>query len=200
VTAAFSHDGRRIVVGTGNEARLFDVAAGAFQDPGLSHQGKVRAVAFTNDDRLVLTAGDDGSARLWDAERLTQTGRTVSHGMPILVALFSPDSRLILTGSADGTARLWDVSTGRGVGPALSHRGRVSSAAFSPDGRRFATGSSLQGGRLWMTPSPWAGESQAVTRRVEVLTGLELDANEGLRVLDAATWQERRRQVGSADG
>jgi WD40 repeat protein/tRNA A-37 threonylcarbamoyl transferase component Bud32 len=199
VTAAFSHDGRRIAVAAGNEARLFDVASRRFLDPHLPHQAKVWAVSFSHDDRLVLTASDDGDALLWDAKSGARRGRTFSHGAPVLRAIFSPDSRLVLTGTVAGTARLWDAATGRSVGPALTHRGRVC-AAFSPDGRRFATGGSQQGARLWTTPQPWEGEPSAVARRVEVLTGLELDDNDGVRVLDAATWQVRCRQVGPAGG
>jgi WD40 repeat protein len=197
--AAFSHDGKRVVVAAVNEARIFDLATGTFLATVLPHQDAVRAVAFSHDDRLVLTASDDGTARLWDARSLAPRGKAFSHSMSVLGAIFSPDSRLVLTGSADTTARLWDVNTGRSIGPTIPHRGRVTAAAFSPDGRRFATGSSSQWARLWNTPVPWEGEPADIVRRVEVLTGLELDENEGLRVLDAATWQERRRQLGPVE-
>jgi eukaryotic-like serine/threonine-protein kinase len=199
VAAAFSHDGKWIVVASGKDARLFDVSEGTFLSTTLPHKEVVRAVAFSHDDRLVLTASDDASAQLWDAASGARHGRTFSsHTAPVLGAIFSPDSRLVLTRSADRTARLWDVGTGRSVGPALRHKGQVSTAAFSPDGRRFATGSSVQGGRLWTMPLPWEGEPATVARRLEVLTGLELDDNEGLRVLDAAAWQERSRLLSPA--
>jgi WD40 repeat protein/tRNA A-37 threonylcarbamoyl transferase component Bud32 len=189
----FSHDGRRLLVATDKKACLFDTATGTVLEPCLIHQDMVRVVALSHDDRLILTAGDGGAGQLWDGSRRTKRGAAFSHGMAVLAAVFSPDSRLILTGSADGTARLWDVGTGRSVGPALRHQGRVSSAAFSPDGRHFATGSSGRTGRLWRTPVPWQGEPPLVARQVEMLTGIELDDNEGLRILDAAAWRERRR-------
>jgi WD40 repeat protein len=189
--AAFSHDGRRVVVAAGNEARVFDVSAGTFLKPALPHKSMVRSVAFSHNDRLVLTAGDDAGALLWDAETLARHGVTFSHERPVLGAVFSPDDSLVLTRSADGTARLWDASTGRGVGPALFLGGQVASAAFSPDGRRFAAGSTGHGARLWQKPVPWEGEPADIVRRVEVLTGLELDDHEALHVLDAAAWQAR---------
>jgi WD40 repeat protein len=104
-----------------------------------------------------------------------------------------------LTASQDFTARLWDVNTGRRVGPAFRHRSGLACAAFSPDGRRFATGSSDQTARLWNTPVPLDGEPENILLRTEVLTGLELDGSEALKVLDAATWQERRRRLEQAD-
>jgi WD40 repeat protein len=117
----------------------------------------------------------------------------------VKAAVFSPDSRLVLTGSLDLTARLWDVSTGRSVGPACRHRSGLDCVAFSPDGRRFATGSSDHTARLWNTPVPLEGEPQHIVLRIEVLTGLELDGSDALKVLDAETWQQRRRLLGQAD-
>jgi WD40 repeat protein/tRNA A-37 threonylcarbamoyl transferase component Bud32 len=199
--AAFSHDGKLILVGCGPVARLFDVTKGTFLEPPLSHKDKVTTIAFSHDDRLVLTASDDGTAQLWDTEHRTRRGLTFSHGTPVHVeAVFSPDSRLVLTASADNTARLWDTGTGRSVGPALLHRGRVSCAAFSPDGLYFATGSSGQTARLWKTPLPLEGEPDRLVHWTEVLTGLSLDKNEGLTVLDAESWREHQRQLQQMDG
>jgi WD40 repeat protein/tRNA A-37 threonylcarbamoyl transferase component Bud32 len=193
--ASFSHDGKRIAVAAGNAARVFDVATGTFLPWTLPHRAMVRAVAFSHDDRLVLTASEDHTAQLWDAANGSHRGRPFSHAGLVLGAVFSPDDRLVLTVSVDRTARLWDVGTGRSVGPVLRHPGQVSAAAFSPDGRHFATGCAVQGGRLWTTPLPWEDEPAAVVRRLEVLAGLELDDNEGLRVLDAATWQDRKGRL-----
>ncbi len=120
--AAMSHDGKRIVVAAGNEARLFDVSTGRSSTPPLVHKAMVRAVAFGHDDRLVLTASDDGTAQLWDSKSRARRGLTFSLKEPVLASVFSPDSRLVLTGSADGTARLWDVGIGRSVGPARPHQ------------------------------------------------------------------------------
>ncbi|HZT83353.1 MAG TPA: hypothetical protein VFA26_24190, partial [Gemmataceae bacterium] len=156
------------------------------------------SVAFSHDDRLVLTASQDGTARLWDARTGKAKGPAFFHGQPVKAAVFSPDSRLVLTASVDFTARLWDVSTGHSLGPVFRHQHGLACAAFSPDGQRFATGSSDHTARIWNTPVPLAGEPDNIMLRTEVLTGLELDDGEALRVLDAATWQERRHQLEQA--
>ncbi len=188
--AAFTSDGSQIVVGAGKHAYLFDLTTGKFLDPAWSHPDVIRTVTFSPDGRQILVAGDDGTARLWDVNDRRQLA-TFSHTLPISIATFSSDGRLVLTGSMDGTARLWDVATGRPVGPALFHKGRVSSAAFSPDSTHFATGSSGRMAFLWQTPIPWEGDPASVGLRVEALTGMELDDSEGLRILDAASWQDR---------
>ncbi len=38
---------------------------------------------------------------------------------------------------------------------------------------------------------PWEGEPTAIAHRLELLSGLELDENEGLRILDAAAWRAK---------
>jgi WD40 repeat protein len=195
----FSHDGKRIVIGAGNGAHVFDVNTGKLLDPPLLHRDLVRAVAFSPDDSHVLTASQDCTAQLWETANRTRKGLAFSHAMPLLGGSFSPDGRLVLTRSADGTARLWDVATGRSVGPPLRHAGHVWAGAFSPDGKRYATGSSGRTARLWQTPEPWSGSPADVIRRTEVLTGMEVDENEGIRVLDAAAWQERRQQTAAGE-
>jgi WD40 repeat protein len=195
----FSHDGKLLLVAAGKEVRLFDWSSGTFLGPPLTHQDRVRAIAFSHDDQVILTAGDDGAAKLWDAHTCTPQGATFSHPLGVAAAVFSPDSRLVLTGSADGMARLWDVGTGRSVGPPLPHRGKVVTVAFSPDGGRFATGSSGGTCRVWKTPAPLEGEAPTLLERCEVLTGMELD-NEGPRFIGAAAWQERYHHLQQAEG
>jgi WD40 repeat protein/tRNA A-37 threonylcarbamoyl transferase component Bud32 len=198
LTAAFSHDGKTIVLASGDAARQYDVATGRFAEPPLRHQDKVRAVAFSHDDRLVLTAGDDGTARLWDRATGQRVGPAFTHDAEVLVAVFSPDDRFVLTGSGDGNVRLWDVATGRPVGPILRHRGRVSTAAFSPDGTRFVTASSGQTTRLWKTPIDATGDIQLIGLQVQLLTGMELGAGQVRNVLDGKAWAERHAQFEQA--
>src|SRR5262249_51247130 len=150
---------------------------GVFSDPALVHGGEVRAAAFSPDERLILTASDDGTARLWDRETKSPVGPPFDHGAPIHVTRYCPDGRLVLAGSIDGAAPLWAVATGRGVGPPLRHRGRVSGAAFSHDGRLFATGSTGGTAHLWDTPVPLEGDPELIMRRIEVMTGMTLGDN-----------------------
>ena len=63
--------------------------------------------------------------------------------------------------------------------------------AFSPDGKTVLTGSDDQSARLWPVPTPLQAEPQRIVLWLQVITGMELDEHGSIRVLDAATWQQR---------
>ena len=105
-------------------------------------------------------------------------------------------------------ARLWDAATARPLGktsgfPPLVHQGPVYAVAFSPDGKTALTGSDDKTARLWNLPSPVPGDVGRIRLWVQVLTGVELDEQGDYRVLDTATWQQRRdllRRLGGPPG
>jgi WD40 repeat protein len=95
--------------------KLWDVSdpnAGAKELRAMTgHTGRVTAIAFSPDGRLMASGGDDASIKLWD----TATGREVAtltgHTLGVSAIDFSPDGKLIASGSADGSARVWDLQT-----------------------------------------------------------------------------------------
>jgi WD40 repeat protein len=200
-SVVFSPDGRQVLTASRDRtARLWDVATGqeVWEQP-LRHRGSVNAAAFSPDGQTVVTASSDWTARLWEAATGRPFGQPMQHHGPVMKVAFSPDGRTVVTGSMDQTARLWEATTGRPSGTPLPHDGPVNPVAFSPDGRTILSASGKKA-QLWQPPAPVAGDVERIVLWTQVLTGLELDADGVARVLDAATWHERRLRLNALGG
>ena len=112
----------------------------------------------------------------------------------------SADGRAVLTGSFDKTARVWDTVTGKPLGPALRHDGQIYAVAFSPDGQTVLTGSDDRTARLWEIPLPMVGEVERMVLWIQVMTGLELDSDGVVQVLDQQAWDQRRQRLQGLGG
>jgi WD40 repeat protein/tRNA A-37 threonylcarbamoyl transferase component Bud32 len=135
---AFSPDGKAVLAGGEEGARLWDAATSQPLGPLLPHPGGTGAVAFSGDGKTVLTVGWGDTVRRWDALTSRPLGPLVR--LPGVFSwrtlAFHPDGKTLLSrGERPTTAQLWDATTGRPVGPPLDHQEYVSVVAFSPDGK-----------------------------------------------------------------
>jgi Flp pilus assembly protein TadD len=87
------------------------------------------------------------------------------------------------------------VATGKELTGPLRHQDGVWGVAFSPDGKAVLTSSGDKPARLWRVPVAFKGDAKRMKLWTQVLTGTEMDDHGGLRVLDAKTWQQRRKQL-----
>ena len=153
--AAFSPDGRRIIVGAGdNTAKIWDTHTGTLlKTLKGGHTSEVISTAFDRSGNHVVTGAaiPDGKAVIWDA----RSGEPlnifdVGSGAVISVAL-SPDGNQIITGSSGSIAKIWDTKTG-----ALLHSFEGNSdyfdigrAVFSPDGNSILASSGDWVAKMW---------------------------------------------------
>jgi WD40 repeat protein len=191
-----SPDGTTVLTASADRsARLWDLQSGKTLAV-LEHQDSVCAAVFSPNGNALLTGSNTGSAQLWDARTHERRGKPLEHRSNVHAVAFSPDGRTILTGSEDQTARLWDAATCRPIGPPLPHGGIVRAAVFRPDGQSIATaGGSAY---LWPVLPPVEGDPDQLQLWVEVRTGLELGAEEDVRLLSPAEWQKRRARLEGA--
>ncbi|RAY13820.1 hypothetical protein DPM19_19425 [Actinomadura craniellae] len=205
----FSRDGRTLATTSqeGGPVRLWDTATGrattTLDHPG----GAVTALAFSPDDKAVVTGGGN-TVRLWDRATgraiATRTDGTAEVGS----VAFSPDGGILATGHTNGTARLRDPRTGAATATLTGPAGEVDAVMFNRDGSVLAGGSARV--RLWSTrtgrliaTAGRGGEAMRVPllspdgRFVATLIALGADADMYTALLwDAATGRQVTGPVG----
>jgi WD40 repeat protein len=136
---AVSSDGGRVAVATSSEMlALIDVAAGDVVAPVRAHRGEVRRVRFTDADRSLVTAGDDGYLRRWRASGLAMQSQVdVRHGQ-----IFDLDVRgnIALVATSDGHVGAWDLDGQRLVRSYAGHSMAVVTSRFDRSGVWLANG------------------------------------------------------------
>jgi WD40 repeat protein len=155
-------------------------------------------LTFTPDGRRVITGDADQDVQVWDVETRTRAMLLSGHRGGVSHVSVSPDGAIILTGSRDGSARLWSATTGKPIGPTLSHSSPVARALFSHDGKNILTATQDQVTRSWAVPTEAAGSARELELRAQIATGMELEENGGIHILDAAEWRSRRKALNHA--
>jgi WD40 repeat protein/tRNA A-37 threonylcarbamoyl transferase component Bud32 len=148
---AFSPDGKRVAVGSGEQVFLCDAVTGR-RLAGLGpHAKAVGKMVFSPDGKRIAYATNANDIHLCNGESGKEVAVLRGHTASISSLLFSPDGSRLVSGSdyPDNTARLWDAATGRMLFVLAGHKNVTMSVAFSPDGKRVATSSSDQTARLW---------------------------------------------------
>lgn len=160
VTAVeYSSDGRLLAIARFAGVELKDVRSGKAVRHFPAADGKVNAVHFSADGKLLVTAsgitGLKGVATIWDVASGKEVRRIGedSHRDILFDAEFSPDGRLLATAGYDRVIRLWDVATGKYLRQFPSHNGAVYDLAFSPDGSVLASASGDSTGKVWHVES-----------------------------------------------
>ncbi|MGA7108107.1 MAG: TIR domain-containing protein [Terracidiphilus sp.] len=146
---AFSANGKRLAIATGDYASVWDVTTGrqllkathAVSSETLTPSQWISNAAITSDGKvLAYAARGDRTAHVWNVE----TGRQIlelKHDSAVFAVAFNADGTKLGTGSYDGTARVWELPSGRELERAALHGG-AEVVAFSKASGRFAAGGS----------------------------------------------------------
>jgi WD40 repeat protein/predicted Ser/Thr protein kinase/tetratricopeptide (TPR) repeat protein len=186
-TASFDGSGARLATGHGDgSAWIRDASTGdclvQIGDPRhlddgrggkFPHSHAVIAVAFSSDDRLVLTASHDGGARVWSAASGDGVSGWLQHGS-FRSAAFSPDGRWIATASTAGMGLLWDWRAGEIVAPPFRHDGEVLSIRCDATGARVFTAGTDERVKIFELPRDIGGDEDLILL-AQVLSGQRIE-------------------------
>jgi RNA polymerase sigma factor (sigma-70 family) len=169
----FSRDGKVLVLSTGNQFHVFDVATGKDLRQIASDGAHEVSVALSPDGKLLLASAwgkptpvklPDGSTRfvtkndsvcLWELATgnvLQQVPLPAGGAGPVA---FSTDGKHFAAAShkPEDHIRLFDTAEGKELGVIQGYRGSVRSLAFTPDGKRLISGMSDTTALVWDLPN-----------------------------------------------
>jgi WD40 repeat protein/serine/threonine protein kinase len=146
--AGFSPDGRKFVLRSEKEVRLWDLTTGEPATAIMSHDSKVTETTLSADGKVLRTRTDN-ELRWWDAATGRPLGEAVRSSAKLQTVAFSPDGRHVWTRLEKKGIERWEAVTGKhlGVLNPPPDAGYIT-ITFSPDGRRVVT-AGTGGARLW---------------------------------------------------
>lgn len=110
---------------------------------------RVFCVAFSSDDRCIVSGSWDESVQVWDASMGKMLKVLEGHTSYVHSVAFSSDDRHIVSGSSDQLVRVWDASTGKMLKVLVGHTNGVLSVAFSSDDRHIVSSSEDKSVWVW---------------------------------------------------
>ncbi|MBZ5516653.1 MAG: hypothetical protein LAN62_17750 [Acidobacteriia bacterium] len=109
-----------------------------FVDSLRGHQGTVLSMAFSRDDKRVVTACEDGKVRIWSVPGWQLLKTLEGHHGPVHWAEFSPDGTRMVSGGEDKTVRVWSAEDGTLEQTLEESKSPILTVAFSPNGQYLA--------------------------------------------------------------
>jgi WD40 repeat protein len=127
------------------------------------HDKPVTCLAFSPDDKLVASGGQDGQVKIWDtpkcaplslspesAKKAEPLHKIKAHTGGVYGLAFSPDGKHLATAGTDGAIRFWNPATGEQQFAFMgAHKGGARAVAFSPDGFSLVSGGMDKTVKIW---------------------------------------------------
>jgi len=136
--------------------RLWDLTTGQttrrFADPKFGHQKDVLSVAFSADNRQIVSASRDKTIKLWNT--LAQCKYTITedcHNDWVSCVRFSPSAQnpIIVSAGWDKVVKVWNLTNCKLKTNHYGHNGYLNAVTVSPDGSLCASGGKDGSAMLW---------------------------------------------------
>ncbi|MDX2141520.1 MAG: hypothetical protein SF123_25765 [Chloroflexota bacterium] len=137
----WSHDGQSIAVMNGNTVEIWAAAPSQLRLTLTGHTDRVDAVAWSPDDNMIATGGDDGIIKIWESTTGTMVRELPQIEDRVIGLKWSPQGNRLVSGHiryTNGFMYLWDTITWQRIAELDHNMGGSETIAYSPDGRYLA--------------------------------------------------------------
>ncbi|BBM81868.1 WD40 repeat domain-containing protein [Candidatus Uabimicrobium amorphum] len=110
------------------------------------HRDTITDMAFTRNNRYLISGGDDNYTYIMDAKTLKVVRSLRGYVESLAI---TPDDKYVLTGGKDGNIRVWEIKTGKRLKVFRAHKNAVNTIAISNSGKYAISGSLNSRVALW---------------------------------------------------
>lgn len=117
------------------------------------HIGEVYAVAFSPDNRWLVSGGEDGTVRRWHIADNSTKSPFQMYSARVTSVAYSPDGQTIVASSDRGSVQLWNKDSGEILATWKAHQFKINRINFNPAGNILATAGESGKIKLWSLES-----------------------------------------------
>ncbi len=120
---------------------MWDVETGVLVERLEGHRDSVYSIAFTPDDKGLVSGSLDRTLKFWDVSKLSMSDAKRKDGPGGSSSAISHDGKWVVSGSEDRGVQFWDTKSAAVQCMLQGHKNSVISVGLSPMGGLLATGS-----------------------------------------------------------
>ena len=137
---SFSHDDRFLATASieAQAIHFWNAETGELLRSLHSEGNWIHSMAFSPDDRRLITGHQDGALRIWDVATLEGLQVLLGHTEVVRDLAISPHGDLVASAGADGLVKTWDLAAIEHRRTRLNYPKLVRTVAFSPSQELFA--------------------------------------------------------------
>ena len=176
----FSPDGSHLALWSYEEVQIWNTSTGELEDDLECHEHSVMSVAFSHNDRFIVSGSVDVTIQIWNTATCETIYVLTSYKDEVTSAAISGNDKFVVSGSEDGTVRIWDTAAGELLHVLEGHGLDVYSVVVSPDCQHIASVSLAH--ELWIWTKDGILEHKLEIPANEILSDHAF-SNDGRRIL-----------------
>src|SRR5439155_15442803 len=149
--------------GANKVVRIWDVESGKEVKQMKGHKATIKALAYSNDGAVIVSAGDDHLVRLFKAGDGSEIATYQGHTFGVNTVAVAPDTKSLASGSTDRTIRVWNGKQRTMTAPSA-----ITGIAYLPGSKSLITAGDDGFIRVWdiageKQTREWKGHTSSIT-------------------------------------